>query len=61
MSFDKTQYNIEYRKKHKKQFCVDLNIAEYEELANFLKEKGITKVKFVRDAFKELKEKEERK
>ena len=52
---------MEYRKKHKKQFNVDLNADEHEEITNFLKSKNITKVKFVRDAFKELKEKEERK
>lgn len=61
MSFNKTQYNIEYRKKHKKQFNVDLNTDEHEEITNFLKTRNITKVKFIRDAFKELKEKEERK
>ena len=61
VSFDKIKYNMEYRKKHKKQFNVDLNADEHEEITNFLKSKNITKVKFVRDAFKELKEKEERK
>lgn len=61
MAFDQRKYKNEYRKKHIKVFCVDLNIAEYEELANFLKLRNIPKVKFVRDAFKELKEKEERK
>ena len=52
----KAQYDIEYRKKHKKQFNTDLNIEEYEELNNFLKKKKITKAQFVRDAFKKLKE-----
>ena len=61
MEFNKSQYDMEYRKKYKKQFSVDLNIDEHEEITNFLKAKNITKVKFVRDAFKELKEKEERK
>ena len=61
MEFNKSQYDMEYRKKHKKQFNVDLNIEEHEEITNFLKSKNITRVKFVRDAFKELKEKEERK
>lgn len=61
MGFNKSQYDMEYRKKHKKQFNVDLNIEEHEEITNFLKAKAISRVKFVRDAFKELKEKEERK
>ena len=61
MAFDQRKYKNEYRKKYTKQFNVDLNIEEHQEITNFLKLRNITKVKFIRDAFKELKEKEERK
>lgn len=61
VGFDQRKYKNEYRKKNTKQFNVDLNIEEHQEITNFLKIRNITKVKFIRDAFKELKEKEERK
>ncbi len=53
--FDKKKYDIEYKKKNKHQFKVDLNIDEYEELNTLLKEKGLSKVQFVRDSFNKLK------
>lgn len=55
MAFDKKKYDNEYRKKKKKQFNVDLNIEEYESLNELLKKHGISKVKFVRDAYSRLK------
>lgn len=56
-NFKKIQYDIEWRKKNKKQFKVDLNISEYEELCDLLNKKGLTKVDFVRKSFEELKKK----
>lgn len=56
-NFKKIQYDIEWRKKNKKQFKVDLNISEYEELCALLNKKGLTKVDFVRKSFEELKKK----
>ncbi len=55
--FDKRKYDIEYIKTHKKQFKVNLDNDVYDELNNLLKEKNITKVDFVKNAFKELKKK----
>lgn len=52
---EKTKYDMDYRKKHKKQFNVDLNIEEYDELTELLKKQNIKKVQFVRIAFEELK------
>lgn len=57
MSFDQNKYIQEYRKEHKKQFNVDLNKDEYEELVKLLKEKGITKVEFIRKSTEWLKKK----
>ena len=55
--FDKKKYDIEYIKTHKKQFKVNLDNDIYNELNCLLKEKNITKVDFVKNAFKELKKK----
>lgn len=52
--FNKKEYDINYRKKHKKQFNVDLNIEEYEELEELLKKKNMAKVDLVRYAIKKL-------
>lgn len=57
MSFNQNKYIQEYRKEHKKQFNVDLNKEEWEELNKLLKEKGITKVEFVRKGIEELRKK----
>ena len=56
MEFDKTKYDIEYHKKYKSQFKVDLSNDENQELNNLLKEKGMKKVEFVRWAIKKLKQ-----
>lgn len=53
--FDQTKYITEYRKKHKKQFNVDLNIDEYNELEKLLKKCNITKAQFLRNSIEELK------
>ena len=55
--FNQKEYIIQYRKKHKKQFNVDLNNKEYDDLIKLLKEKNLTKVQFVRNAYEELKNK----
>ena len=55
MAFNKKQYDIDYKKKKKKQFKVDLNIDEYEELEQLLKAKGMTKVQLVREGLERLK------
>ena len=55
--FDKRKYDIEYIKKHKKQFKVNLDKLFYDELDRLLKDKKITKVDFVKNAFIELKKK----
>ena len=55
--FDKRKYDIEYIKTHKKQFKVNLDNAFYDSLDLLLKEKGITKVDFVKNAYEELKKK----
>lgn len=57
MSFDQNKYIQEYRKEHKKQFNVDLNKDEYEELVKLLEEKGMTKVEFIRKSIEWLKKK----
>ena len=53
--FDKRKYNIEYIKTHKKQFRVDLNIKEYDELEALLLKKNITKTQFLRNSIEYLK------
>ena len=55
--FDKVKYDIEYIRTHKKQFRVDLNILEFNELDVLLKEKNLSKAQFLRNAIKELKKK----
>ena len=53
--FNQSKYIQEYRKNKKKQFNVDLNKDEAEELEQLLKEKELTKVQFIRNAMEELK------
>lgn len=53
--FNKREYDMEYRKKKKKQFNVDLNIPVYEELDQLLKSKNLTRTQFVRNAMENLK------
>ena len=54
--FNKKNYDIDYRKKYKSQFNVDLNKDEKNELDNLLNKKGITKSEFLRIAISLLKE-----
>lgn len=51
--FNQKKYIREYNKKHYKQFKTELKTEEKEELDRILKEKGISKVEFIRKA-KEL-------
>lgn len=53
--FDKKNTNRIGQRNIKKQFKVDLNINEYNELCDLLEQKQITKVNFVRNAINELK------
>lgn len=53
--FNQKKYIIEYNKEHYKAFKVDLKVEELEELEKLLKEKGITKAQFLREAIHNLK------
>ena len=53
--FNKEKYDINYRKKFKSQFNVDLNKDEKDELDTMLKAKGLTKSEFLRAALHQLK------
>ena len=48
----KTKYDIEYRKKHKVQFNVDLNKEEMQSLNEALKASGTRKADFLRKAIR---------
>ena len=54
--FNKKEYDINYRKKFKSQFNVDLNKDEEDELDLLLNNKGLTKSDFLRAAMQSLKE-----
>lgn len=52
---EKAKYDMELRKKlEKKQFNTDLSKEEYQKLDNLLKEKGLSKVLFIRLATEQL-------
>ena len=55
--FNQSKYIQQWTKLHKKQFKVDLDIPEYEELKKLLKENNLSNVQFVRNALNELKKK----
>ena len=52
--FNQVKYIQQYNKEHYKTFKVDLKIEEMEKLEKILKEKGMTKAQFLRDAIKKL-------
>lgn len=54
--FDKTKYDMNYRKSHKAQFNVDINKNEKEELDTLLSENMMTKTEFLRNAINQLKD-----
>ncbi len=56
MAFDKSKYDVEYRKKHKVQFNVDLNKDEMVELEKLLAKHKLSKVQFVRWSIDKLKQ-----
>ncbi len=51
--FNKTQYDMEYRKKHKAQFNVDISKSEMESLNKLLKTTGIKKVDLLRKVIRQ--------
>lgn len=53
--FDKIKYDMDYRKKHKSQFNVDINKEEKDEIDALLKNNGITKADFLRNAIRKYK------
>ena len=53
--FNKKEYDINYKKLHKKQFKVDLNIEEYNYLEKLLKKYNLSKAQFLRNSIKQLK------
>lgn len=53
--FNQKQYIIDYNKEHYKAFKVDLKVEELEELEKILKEKGLTKAQFLREAIDRIK------
>ncbi len=53
--FNQNKYIQEYIRQHKKQFKVDLNIEEYNELKALLKQNNLSNVQFVRNAISALK------
>lgn len=57
MAFDQIKYINEYKKKHKKQFKVELDIPEMEELEKMLQENGLTKTQFLKNAIEDLRKK----
>lgn len=52
--FNQTKYIQQYNKEHYRTFKVDLKKDEWEQLDKILKEKGITKAQFLREAIKKL-------
>lgn len=54
--FNQYKYIQEYKKKHIKQFKVELTISEYTELKELLEKHNLSNVQFVRNALNDLKE-----
>lgn len=55
-TFNKLHSDIDNNKKRFRKFACDLHIDEYAEIHDFLKKYNITKVGFVRESFKKLKD-----
>lgn len=53
--FNQAKYIQQYNKEHYKTFKVDLKKDELEKLDKLLKEKGLTKAQFLRDAIEKIK------
>jgi hypothetical protein len=56
-TFNQAKYIIDYKKKFKARFSTDINKSEMEELERLLKEKGLSKAQFIRNAIEGLKKK----
>lgn len=56
-SFNQIKYINDYKKKFKARFSTDINKSEMEELEKLLKEKGLSKAQFLRNAIDQLKKK----
>ena len=54
--FNQKKYITDYRKKHKSQFNVDLNVEEKQELEILLKKYSLSKTQFLRNAIELLKD-----
>lgn len=57
MAFNQSKYIQEYIRLNKKQFKVDLNVTEYQELKELLKKNNLSNAQFVRNAINDLKTK----
>ena len=49
-TFNKKEYDKEYRKKNYKQFAVNISMDFYEQIENYCKDNGISKADFLRNA-----------
>ena len=49
-TFNKKEYDKEYRKKNYRQFAVNISIDFYEQIENYCKDNGISKADFLRNA-----------
>ena len=49
-TFNQKEYNTEYRKKHYKQFAVNISIEFYEQIENYCRDNNLTKADFLRNA-----------
>ena len=56
MKTNKQVYDMEYRRKNKKQINIDLNLDEYEELKEIIEKTGLTKVEIFRKGIQTIKE-----
>lgn len=53
--FNQGKYIQQYNKEHYRTFKVDLKKEEFDRLEELLKEKGLTKAQFLRDAIEKIK------
>lgn len=53
---NKRRYNAEYYKEHYKGFNVSLPVEEYNEIMKYIKDLKLTRVEFIRNVFKYIKE-----
>lgn len=53
-TFNKKEYDKEFRKKNYKQFAVNIPIPLFEKIENYCKDNGITKADFLRMAIDKI-------